>query len=142
MQHMCKCSSIHVTVTALCVRYWSRHLTVTIPQPTMNYESYPLDTQNFTFVLQSFAYDYKFVSLSFIGNTAVKLLTNPEYSDPMITLNQLWTYETFSSYVYLQAAPSLTNPTRQYSTAVINITFTRKKYGSLTASHSYSANLT
>eukprot|EP01035_Chromulina_nebulosa_P030117 gene30117-39990_t len=86
--------------------FWSRHLTLTIPQPTMSYLDYPLDTQNFSFVLQSFAYDYKFVSLSFVGGTAVKLLTNPQFSSPMITMNQLWTYETFSAYVYNAKSPS------------------------------------
>ena len=113
----------------LYIRFWSRHLTITIPQPTMSYLDYPLDTQNFSFVLQSFAYDYKFVSLSFVSGTAVKLLTNPQYSSPMVTYNQLWTYNTYSSYVYNAKSPSTTNPNRKYSTAVIDVTFTRQKYG-------------
>lgn len=123
--YVCECDRAY----CVCIRYWSRHLTVTIPQPNMNYTRYPMDTQNFTFVLQSFAYDYKFVSLSFISNTAVQLLTDPQYSEPTVTLNQLWTYDTFSSFVYLQESPTITNPNRKYSTALINITFTRQKYG-------------
>ena len=104
-------------------------MTLTIPQPTMNFKNYPLDTQNFSILVQSFAFDSKMISLSFVDDTAVSLLKNPQYSEPFIALNQLWSYQTFSSYINERSIPTATNPTRKISCAVINLTFARREYG-------------
>lgn len=104
-------------------------MTLTIPQPTMNFKNYPLDTQNFSILIESYAFGSEMVSLSFVDNNAVTLIKNPQYSEPFIALNQLWSYETFSSYINERPSPSATNPTRRMSCAVINLAFTRRKYG-------------
>ena len=95
----------------------------------MNFKKYPLDTQNFSIVLQSYSYDKKLIHLGFINGVAVTENISPQYSTPMIELNQLWTYQTYSAYIYNKPSSSPTNKKRQYSTAVIDMTFTRQKYG-------------
>ena len=95
----------------------------------MKFQQYPLDTQNFSLILQSYAYDSKFLHLSFINGEAVTENYSPQYPDPMIELNQLWTYQTYNAYIYNKPSSSPTNKKRQYSTAVIDMTFTRQKYG-------------
>ena len=95
----------------------------------MNFKRYPLDSQNFSIVLQSFAHDSTTLSMSFVSKTAVTLLTNPQYKTPLIYLNQLWTYQTYSGFIINKASPSAANPTRKFSTAYINVVFQRQKLG-------------
>mmetsp|Transcript_983 Transcript_983/g.1321 ORF Transcript_983/g.1321 Transcript_983/m.1321 type:complete len:428 (+) Transcript_983:129-1412(+) len=109
--------------------FWSRHLIVSFPEPQMNFKQYPLDRQNFSIVLQSFAHDSTTLSMSFVSNAAVALLTNPQYKTPLIYLNQLWIYQSYSGFIINKASPSPANPSRKFSTAYINLAFQRQKMG-------------
>jgi hypothetical protein len=95
----------------------------------MNFKRYPLDSQNFSIELQSYSFDGKLLTITYDKNTPVALLSNPQYPTPMIYLNQLWTYTSSDGFVLDKASPSSTNPSRTFSTALINIIFTRKRFG-------------
>lgn len=96
----------------------------------MNFKRYPLDTQNFSLELQSYAFDSKFLQIKTLSNGVVRLLTNPQYPTAMIYLNQLWTYQTYSTYTLDYGSKSVTNPTRSFSTLFVNLIFQRQPLGS------------
>lgn len=95
----------------------------------MNFSQYPLDTQNFSIILQSYAFDSDFLSLSFQSGTPVTLITNSQIGTASIKLNSLWTYNFYTGYVMNLASPTTTDPSRQYSTAFINLSFSRQDFG-------------
>lgn len=112
-----------------CTIFWSRHIIGTFPQPQMNYKRYPLDQQNFSIILQSFSFDSKIIQLTFSGGPAVVLLTQEGNSEPSVNLNQLWSYNSYSGFIYNQLIPSTYNPNRMFSTAAIYLNFNRQSLG-------------
>eukprot|EP01036_Dinobryon_divergens_P032300 gene32300-41860_t len=109
--------------------YWSRHLVGTFPQPQMNYQRYPLDEQNFTFSLQSFADDGNILQLKFLRNVPVVLLRQPQGNEVSVTLNQLWQYEAYSALVTSVAKPIPYNTKRKFSVMTVNLKFKRQSLG-------------
>ena len=112
--------------------YWARQMIVTFSNPQMPFYDFPNDQQVFTITLESFSYDSDFIRLLF-GNgstAALTLLTDYQQNDkPLVYNNQIWKYQGFSSFILTTAAPSPTNPYRTYSTAFINIKFSRQSNG-------------
>ena len=112
--------------------YWSRHILASFTQPAMSYNNYPSDRQNFSFVLQPYAYSSYLVQLSFISNQAVIYLTDYQSSKTNIEQNQLWDYVGFSAYIENIPQPNFADPNRQFSMAFINLVFERQSAGIIT----------
>jgi len=112
-----------------CTIFWSRHIIATFPQPQMNFKRYPLDQQNFSIILQSFSFDNEIIQLNFDGGSAVVLLTEDQNNEPSVDLNQLWSYDSNTAYIYNDLIPSAYNPNRMFSTAAINLSFNRQSLG-------------
>lgn len=102
---------------------------VTFPQPQMNYKSYPLDVQNFSITMQSFADDATIIQISYFSSGAVILNSNSQGDSETVYLNQLWTYDSFSAFILDELKPSPFNPTRKFSTAIVNLKFERESLG-------------
>jgi len=92
----------------------------------MNFTNFPGDVQNFSIILQSYAFDSSFLQLSYAG---VETTVNPEYSETSISLNSVWTYNYFTVYISEYLTPTASDPNRMYSTAYINLSFTRQEFG-------------
>lgn len=116
---------------------------------------YPLDEQNFTFSLQSFADDGNILQLKFLGNVPVGmyvcvmiveffycqvlcypsslcwvvLLRQPQGNEVSVTLNQLWQYEAYSALVTSVAKPIPYNTKRKFSVMTVNLKFKRQSLG-------------
>jgi hypothetical protein len=101
--------------------YWSRHIVGEYSQREMVFHSYPLDKQNFSFSMQSFAYESDFIRLEFIDNQAIEASNNAG--------NELWTFRDYSAYIDNLLDPSPTNPARRYSTAFVTLSFDRESRG-------------
>ena len=110
--------------------YWSRHVVVTFVEPAISFQRYPLDKQNFSIVMQSYAFDVKFLNLLqypspviFNGDTQEGLNYVQE--------NQLWSYSDYSCYTVVEVLGSPLNPNRSYATTYLNLAFERQSLGIL-----------
>ena len=109
--------------------FWARHMIVTFSDPTMPFNQYPVDHQNFSITLESFSYDHRFIELRFLGDDTIKLLTDGDTGNEIIRTNQLWEYEGFQAKVDTTDAPSPVNPERKYSTLFLKLNFQRQSTG-------------
>lgn len=128
--------------------FWSRHLLVTLIQPSMDLHSYPDDTQQFSMSFQSFAYSTDFVVLSFIQPVGAVALTKDSTGEYYVSLNQICksislllllhsvftfhisgSYQSYSATVVTDSAPIFFNPSRQFSTVVVLLNFARQSFG-------------
>ena len=108
--------------------YWSRHVVVTFAEPAISFTSYPLDQQNFSIVLQSYAFDVKFVNLIQYANP-ITYNGDAQSGVNYIQENQLWTFEDYSCYTVIENLGSPLNPERSYATTYINLRFQRQSLG-------------
>lgn len=109
--------------------YWSRHYQITLAQPQMNFQSFPLDSQNFSIRSQSYSYDTKFIQLKYVTPSIVLLKDTQNNDQANIKMNALWNYDDFTSYISNEIQPIYYNPTRLYSVAYANLKFTRQSTG-------------
>jgi hypothetical protein len=107
-------------------------MVLSIPEPQMQFAAYPVDEQNFSIIMQSFSFDSAFLTLSFIDNVAVTTLSNAQTTEPTIDYNPLWSYQSYSSYILNAASPSVTDPSRSFYTAYVNLIFKRQSQGTVT----------
>ena len=110
--------------------YWSRHVVVTFVEPAISFERYPLDTQNFSIVMQSYAFDVRFLNLQ---QYPTPVIFNGDYQQGVnyIQENQLWTYTDYSCYTVVEVLGSPLNPNRSYATTYLNLAFERQSLGIL-----------
>lgn len=108
--------------------YWSRHVVATFAEPAISFEAYPLDQQNFSIVMQSYAFDINFLTLTQYANP---ITYNGDVQNGVnyIQENQLWTYEDYSYYTVIENLGSPLNPERRYSTSYVNLRFKRQSLG-------------
>lgn len=110
--------------------FWSRHIVGKFNEPQMPFHQYPLDSQNFSITLQSFAYDSRFIELAYINDQAVVLSTDVQNPDITgLEGNKLWDFDSYSSYIVIENFPSPTNPARTFYTAFVNLKFNRQYLG-------------
>eukprot|EP01038_Epipyxis_sp_PR26KG_P016287 gene16287-22184_t len=109
--------------------YWSRHLLATFSQPQMSFKTYPLDNQNFSFVIQSYAFDNKFIKCLLYGSPVILNEDSQQYNKPYLKQNQIWTYLDYTAYIQEDLLPSPYNPSRTYSTIYLNLKFQRQSLG-------------
>ncbi len=109
--------------------YWSQHLVITLAQQTMNFQQFPLDSQNFSIRFQSFSYDSKILSIQF-EDPGVVLLTDPQNNnEENIAMNVLWNYDTWTAYSQNSYQPINYNPTRYFWVGYVNLEFSRASDG-------------
>ena len=108
--------------------FWSRHIAGTFEEPTMDFKKFPNDEQKFTLVLQSYAFDTQFVILDY-QSPPVTLNYDDERGRPYVAENPLWSYDGYDARLHSDSVPSPFNPNRQFSTAYINLYFSRKSLG-------------
>ncbi len=117
--------------------YWARQMIVTFSNPQMPFYEFPNDKQKFTITLESFSYDSDFIRLHFepdkqdptISKPVVLLSDAQQDNKPLVKTNQIWKYSHEQSEIITTEAPSPTNPLRTYSTAFINLHFSRQSNG-------------
>lgn len=109
--------------------YWARHVFATYSQPAMNFKKYPLDVQNFSFVIQSFAFDVVFFDLRLDEPAVVLLADYQEENKNFLELNQVWLYTKFTSFTVDEELPSPANPGRTFRSGYINLSFERRSTG-------------
>eukprot|EP01031_Cornospumella_fuschlensis_P026829 gene26829-32416_t len=110
--------------------FWSRHIVGKFNEPQMPFHQYPLDSQNFSITLQSFAYDSRFIELAYINDEAVVLSTDVQDASTLgLEGNKLWDFDSYSSYIVVENFPSPTNPARTFYTAFVNLKFSRQYLG-------------
>lgn len=115
------------------VFYWSRHVVASFVEPSMIYKSYPQDQQNFSLVIQSYAYSSFLIDINFINNEPITYVNNFQstQSDTNTNLqqNQIWSYQGFTAYLQDVLQPNFANPQRTFSMAFINLNFRRQSAG-------------
>jgi hypothetical protein len=121
--------------------FWSQQMLVTVPEPQMNFADYPVDVQNFSLVLQSYAFDSNIINLNFQSNTAVKLQKTYQSGSPTISYNPLWSYQSYTAFINENPNPSPQYPGRSYDTIYINLSFKRIYVGKPSRSMHYRSNI-
>jgi hypothetical protein len=117
--------------------FLARQMIVTFANPQTPFNEFPNDKQIFTISLESFSYDSDFILLQFKPNPndsskseAVRLLEDAQQNNkPLVLTNQIWKYSHEHSFIITTEASSPTNPFRTYSTAFINLHFSRQSKG-------------
>lgn len=114
--------------------YWARHMVATFTQPSMNYQNYPSDTQNFSIVIQSWGYSSYFIKLKYLNNQPVTYVSNYQSNDGQTNLeqNQIWTYQGYVAYIEDILQPNFANPDRKFSMIFVNLIFQRQSSGVIT----------
>lgn len=110
--------------------FWSRHTIMTFSEPSLAFKRYPLDVQNISLVLQSYAFDSNFVRLVQYPNV-LSFNLDKQTQQSYVDENQMWFYDTYSCYTVLENLGSPLNPLRSYYTTYLNIRLARKSYGVL-----------
>lgn len=111
--------------------FWSRHVKVTYAQPQMYFAKYPLDVQNFSFVVQSYAFDATLLQLALYDDAVLFQADGQQHGELYINENQLWNYEAFTAYTLDEIVPNpadANNPWH-FSTLYINLRFARQDLG-------------
>ncbi|RYY88784.1 hypothetical protein EON63_01785 [archaeon] len=101
--------------------FWSRHIIAKLSQTNMQFQSYPIDIQNFSLTMQSFSYDTSVIRLAYSSN--IPVVTAPSAS------NELWTFKSSSGYLVDLLTPSPVNSERRFSTAYVSIDYQRQPRG-------------
>lgn len=109
--------------------YWSRHVVATFTQPAMIYNHFPHDIQNFSLVIQSYAFSSYFITLGYINNQPVTYVDNFQTGTTNLEQNQIWYYKGYTAYIEPVLQPNFANPQRTFSMGFINLEFQRQASG-------------
>jgi hypothetical protein len=111
--------------------WWSKHIVIVIKQGLFDLRKYPIDHQQFTLTLQSWAYATQFVKLRpfEIGPPPVVFNDDPTLGKKYIDLDPLWTFVSSQVVVKDQYLPSFFDPYRNFTTVSFYLNFKRESYG-------------